>query len=222
MYAYSNILAALIQRERTGYGSRVEISMLEAMSEWMGYPLYYTYKGAPQPERTGAFHATIYPYGPFKAGDDSVVMLGLQNEREWVAFCRHVLNRPDLAEDPRFASNSLRTEQRFELQQIIDVAFSKLTGEGVIDRLNAAGIACARVNSMHDLWDHPQLKARERWREVDSPEGRVPALIPPGLPSSVSPRMDPIPSLGEHSKSILNDLGFNEQQIAAMKSNGTI
>jgi itaconate CoA-transferase len=216
MYAYSNILAALIQRGRTGQGCNIDVSMLEAMVEWMSYPLYYAYDGAPPPPRAGAAHATIYPYGPFPAGDGKVVMLGLQNEREWVAFCNKVLLQPELATDARFSSNSARTAARAELRGIIVDAFSALNAEQVIERLEAAQIANAHMNTMHDLWQHAQLKARERWTEVETPVGMVPALLPPGLPSTVAPRMDPVPALGQHTDSILAELGYEAGAIAAL------
>ena len=166
MYAYTNILAALIQRGRTGKGCRIDVSMLESMVEWMSYPLYYAFDGATPPPRAGAAHATIYPYGPFPAGDGKTVMLGLQNEREWVAFCQQVLRRPELATDERFASNSRRTANRQALRAIIVEAFAALSAEQVIARLDEAQIANARMNDMHDVWKHPQLQARGRWTEV--------------------------------------------------------
>jgi itaconate CoA-transferase len=182
----------------------------------MSYPLYYAYDGAPPPPRAGAAHATIYPYGPFPAGDGKVVMLGLQNEREWVAFCNKVLLQPELATDARFSSNSARTAARAELRGIIVDAFSALNAEQVIERLEAAQIANAHMNTMHDLWQHAQLKARERWTEVETPVGMVPALLPPGLPSTVAPRMDPVPALGQHTDSILAELGYEAGAIAAL------
>ncbi|MFZ0486938.1 MAG: CaiB/BaiF CoA-transferase family protein, partial [Arenicellales bacterium] len=163
MYAYSNILAALIRRGRTGRGCRIDVSLLESMVEWMGYPLYYAFDGTPPPPRAGAAHATIYPYGPFAAGDGGTVMMGLQNEREWRIFCERVLERPALADDARFDSNSRRSAARDELRAIIVETFSGLTAEQVAARLDAAGIANARVNDMHDVWRHAQLAARGRW-----------------------------------------------------------
>ena len=222
MYAYSNILAALIQRGRTGQGCRIDVSLLESMVEWMGYPLYYAFEGAPPPPRTGAAHATIYPYGPFTAGDGGTVMLGLQNEREWRAFCERVLERPGLAGDARFSSNSRRTLARGELHDLIAKAFSDLTTEQVIARLDEAGIANARMNDMHEVWDHPQLASRNRWVEVDTPAGPVPALLPPGAPVAFTPRMDPVPAVGEHTDSILRALGYDDPAIAGLRSEGAI
>lgn len=216
MYAYTNILAALLLRGKTGEGSHIDISMLEAMGEWMGYPLYYAYDGAPPPPRTGASHASIYPYGPFQASDGGTVMLGLQNEREWKAFCDAVLQRPEAAADPRFCSNTRRSQHRGELRALILETFAALTTAQVVQRLDAADIANARVNDMASLWTHPQLKARRRWREVNSPVGPVPALLPPGVNSAFDYRMDAVPAVGEHNTAILAELGWSTEQIAAL------
>jgi len=222
MYAYSGILAALLARERTGRGSRIEVALLETMVEWMSYPLYYAHEGAPPPPRTGAAHATIYPYGPFPAGDGKIVMLGLQNEREWSVFCDKVLHDAALAADPRFASNSKRAAARDELRTIIVDAFRDLTAEEVVARLDAAQIANARMNDMHEVWEHAQLKARNRWTEVDSPAGRIRALLPPALPSVVTPRMDAVPALGQHTDAILRELDFDVATIARLRVDGAI
>ncbi len=222
MYAYTNILSALIQRGRTGKGCRIDVSMLESMVEWMSYPLYYAFDGATPPPRAGAAHATIYPYGPFPAGDGKTVMLGLQNEREWVAFCEQVLRQPGLATDERFASNSRRTAERQALRAIIVEAFAGLSAEQVIARLDEAQIANARMNDMQDVWDHPQLQARGRWTEVDTPTGPIPALLPPGGTDAFRARMDAVPGLGQHTDSILTELGWDLSDIQALRTAGAI
>ena len=218
MYAYSSILAALLQRERTGRGQHLDISMLECLVEWNSYPLYYAYEGAAPPPRTGASHATIYPYGPFPAGDGKTVMLGLQNDREWTLFCQKVLLSPELAGDPRFLTNSKRSAARNEIRALIVAAFSTLTSAEVVARLDAAQIANANVNDMHAVWAHPQLQARERWRQVDSPAGKIPALLPPGSWEDEPPRMDAVPALGQHTEAILKSLAYSDKQIADMRA----
>ena len=217
MYAYSNVLAALIERARTGRGRRIDVSMLESLVEWMSYPLYYAFDGASPPERTGARHATIYPYGPFPARDGATVMLGIQNEREWAAFCDKVLARPELASDPRFASVPKRAAAREQLAPIIAAAFSRLSADELVRRLDGAQIANARVNDMRGVWAHPQLRARERWRDVDTPAGTVPAPAPPGIPAEDA-RMDPVPALGEHTEAILRELGLDEAGVARLRA----
>ena len=218
MYAYTNILSALLLRGKTGEGSHIDVSMLEAMGEWMGYPMYYAFDGAPPPPRTGASHASIYPYGPFVAGDGKTVMLGLQNEREWKAFCDAVLQRPEVATDARFCSNAQRNAHRDALQALILQEFSTLSAAQVVERLDQAGIANARVNDMADLWAHPQLAARQRWIEVDSPVGRIPALLPPGVNSAFDYRMDAVPAVGQHNAAILAELGWSAEQIDALQA----
>ncbi len=225
MYAYSNILAALLQRAQTGRGQRIEVSMLEALTEWMSYPLYYAFEGAAPPPRTGASHATIYPYGPFPTGDGHTVMLGLQNEREWAVFCDKVLGNAGLATDERFSSNSRRNTARAELRAIIVDVFAGMTAAQVAARLDEAQIANAQLNTMADLWQHPQLAARDRWRTVGSPAGPIPALLPPGNwgpDPDAGPRMDAIPALGEHTDAILSELGLDAAQIAALRAEGAI
>ena len=222
MYAYTNILAALLQRGKTGKGSVIDISMLESLSEWMSFPLYYAYQGAKPPPRNGASHATIYPYGPFKTGDGKTVMLGLQNEREWLQFCEIVLENAALAKDERFDRNFKRNEKRTELLEIIDTCFSKLTAEQLIARLDQAQIANAHLNDMEGLWKHEQLQARERFTEITTPNGPIAALLPPGINDSYDYRMDPIPAVGQHTDAILKELGLSESEIAAMRASAAI
>lgn len=214
MYAYSAILNALLLRQKTGLGSRLDVSMLESMVEWMGFPMYYAFEGAKPPVRAGAAHASIYPYGPFPVGDGSTIMLGLQNEREWRVFCAQVLRQATLAEDPRFISNSQRTANRDALRDLIVAAFSDLSIEQVTERLEDAQIANARVNDMAGVWAHPQLQARARWSEVDSPAGVLPALLPPASSNAFAPRMAAVPAVGQNTDAVLASLGYAPDQVA--------
>ncbi len=222
MYAYSGILSALLLRGRTGEGSRVEVSMLEGMAEWMGFPMYYAFEGQSQPPRAGAAHATIYPYGPFPTGDGGSVMLGVQNEREWKLFCDVVLQRPELAVDPRFTATSLRVANRDALRALIVEAFASLGAEQVVERLEQAQIANAHVNDMRGLWQHPQLAARDRWREIDSPAGRLPALLPPVNSNAYAPRMDAVPALGQQTDDLLQELGYTPGDIQRLHEQGAV
>jgi itaconate CoA-transferase len=222
MYAYTNILAALLQRGKTGRGCRIDVSMLESMVEWMNFPMYYAFDGAPPPPRAGAAHATIYPYGPFPCGDGHSVMLGIQNEREWQVFCAKVLEQPALAGDARFCSNTLRNASRDALRGLIVEAFASLSAAQVIARLEAAQIANAQVNTMADVWAHPQLAARQRWTEVDTGAGVVPALLPPGIPGEWEPRMDAVPMLGQHTDAVLAGIGYDAGAIERLRSAGAL
>ncbi len=208
MYAYSSILAALLHRDKTGEGAHIDVSMLEALTEWMGFPMYYATDNAAPPPRNGAAHATIYPYGPFVAGDGNSVMLGLQNEREWLQFCEVVMQDSALASDPRFNSNSLRHENRHLLEAVILKVFARMTAAQVIEKLDQAQIANARMNSMADVWAHPQLQARKRWVDIDSPVGKLPALLPPGHSDAFEYTMGAIPGVGEHTEKILKEFGI--------------
>ncbi|ARP75440.1 CaiB/BaiF CoA transferase family protein [Bordetella genomosp. 6] len=218
MYAYSGILNALLLRGKTGLGSRIDVSMLESTVEWMGYPMYYAFDDAAPPPRAGAAHATIYPYGPFPVGDGATIMLGLQNEREWRAFCERVLRQPELADDERYASNSRRAANRDALRALIVAAFARLDIGEVTARLEQAQIANARVNQMRDVWKHPQLQARQRWREVDSPAGMLPALLPPATSNAFAARMDAVPAVGENTAAVLASLGYAPDEVARLRA----
>ncbi|MEC7078841.1 MAG: CaiB/BaiF CoA-transferase family protein, partial [Pseudomonadota bacterium] len=220
--AHTAILAALLQRQRTGSGCRIDISMLEAMVEWMGFPLYYAYDGQQAPVRSGSDHASIYPYGVFRSGDDKLLMLGIQNEREWVAFCKEVLGNATLAKDPRFVSNKRRSENRKVLQELIQQSFSAKTATEIRASLDAAAIANASANDMAAVWDHPQLHALHRFVEVETPVGTVTALQPPGHSSAYDPRLTAVPALGQHTESILEDLGYSKAEIAEFRTAMTI
>lgn len=222
MYGYTGILSALFQRTRTGKGTVFDVSMLEALGEWMGYPMYFSHYGGSPPPRTGAAHATIHPYGPFPAGDGHTVFFGIQNEREWAGFCATVLRQPALATDPRFDSNTHRQANREALTAIIVDVFAALTAQEVIARLDAAQVANARLNTMDEFFAHPQLKTRDRWRTVGTPAGDIAALIPPATLAGVEPRMDPIPAVGQHTRAILQELGFDDAFAARLAAEGAI
>lgn len=222
MYAYSSILAALLQRTATGQGRRIDISMLEAMAEWMGYPMYYAFGDAAPPPRAGAAHATIFPYGPFVCGDGKTVMLGLQNEREWQLFCDKVLLQPALAQDPRFAGNAQRSAQREVLRERVMQVFAGLSAFQVGQRLEEAQIANAELKDLAGLWAHPQLAARHRWRRVATPAGDVPTLLPPGNWDDGDPQLGAVPALGQHTEAILAGLGLGEAQIQALRATKAI
>ncbi len=222
MYAYTNILSALILRDRTGEGSHIDVSMLESMVEWMSFPMYYAFEGQTPPIRAGAAHAAIYPYGPFPVAGGQTVMLGLQNEREWKVFCEVVLKQAALTEDERFMNNTLRTTNRDALRDLIVQSFAKQSKDEVIALLEEAGIANASVNDMQGVWDHPQLKARERWENINSPVGELPALLPPGRNNRYDYRMDAVPGLGQHTDAILHELKLSDAQIEKLKSNGVV
>jgi itaconate CoA-transferase len=218
MYAYSSILAALLRRERTGKGATLDITMFEALGEWMGFPAYFTAYGGSAPPRSGAHHATIVPYGPFHAGDGGTIFLSVQNEREFVRFCEGVLRNPGLAQDPRFASSPARQANRAAMHDTIEAVFSKLDSNEVVERLESADIANARLNSMQEFWDHPQLKARGRWRKVGSPAGEIDALKPPANIEGMEPRMGPVPAVGQHGRAILEELGYSAAEVARLEA----
>jgi itaconate CoA-transferase len=222
MYAYTNILSALIQRHKTGVGCDIDISMLEAMIEWMGYPLYYTFDGASPPQRSGASHASISPYGPYIASDNKVIILGVQNKREWERFCVLVLRSPDLLTDKRFVSNAVRNKNKDSLNLIITDIFSTQQSGELIKRLDQAQIANATINQMSDVWEHQQLKDRGRWISVESSVGPIPALLPPGVNDKDSCSILKIPALGEHSQRILSELGYSISEIDSLKQKRVI
>ena len=218
MYAFSSILAALVRRGRSGEGATIDVTMLEALGEWMGFPAYFAAYGGTAPPRSGAYHATIVPYGPFQAGDGQTVFLSVQNEREFAAFCDQVLGKPSLRADARFSSAPARDRNRDAMHAEIDLVFSQWKTDEILQRLEAAGIANARLNDMDGFWRHPQLQARGRWAKVGSPAGEIDALRPPFNLSQFSPRMDPIPALGEHGRAILAELGYSATEIDRLAS----
>jgi itaconate CoA-transferase len=222
MYAYSGILAALFRRERTGEGAAIEVSLFEALAEWMGFPAYFTMYGGKEPPRTGASHAAIAPYGPFECGDGEVIFLGIQNEREWERFCEAVLEQPALANDERFTSNSERVENRDDLHQEIEAILEELSSQEAIGRLDDAKIANARMRTVRGFLDHPQLEARGRWREVGSPVGPLRALLPPAIMDGEEPVMAPIPEVGEHTDNILAELGYSDDAVASLRQSAAI
>ena len=222
MYAYSGILAALLARTSTGRGSVLKVSLFDALAEWMGAPAYYTSYGGTPPRRTGAHHASIAPYGPYETGDGGPVYLAIQNGREWTRFCGEVLRRPELADDDRFRANRDRVQHRAALDQLIADVFNELSAADVMARLDRAGIANARLGSIGDFVEHPQLTARQRWREIDSPSGPLRALLPPVEMSGVTPRMDAVPALGQHTDAILAELGFDAGAIASWHKEGLV
>ena len=208
MYAYSGILTALLQRGRTGAGLRVEVTMLEALAEWMAYPLNFAHYGGSPPARNGVAHPAIAPYGQYQAGDGKDIIFGLQNEREWARFCADVLRDPAIAHDPRFSSNVLRVANRQALDACIAQCFASLTRDEVLRRLDEGGIANSALNSMHEVWEHPQLAARGRWRDVATPVGPIRALLPPATLSGTEAAMGDVPALGQHTAAILAELGI--------------
>ena len=218
MYAYSGILAALLLRGKTGKGTRVEVSMFEALCEWMTFPLYYAHFGGVPYARSGPNHTAIVPYGPFRAGDGKVVIIGIQNEPEWKVFCERVLKQPELAGDPRFNSNSRRVANREVLSSMIEAAFAKFQTKDLLELLDATGIANSQMNNLEEVWNHPQLQSRKRWRSVESSVGQIPVLLPPAMPSGAEPRLDPIPELGAHVDALLTELGYSRPEIENLRA----
>ncbi|OUD05108.1 CaiB/BaiF CoA transferase family protein [Streptomyces swartbergensis] len=222
MYAYSGILTALYTRAVTGEAHPVEVSLFEALAEWMGQPAYYTRHGGTQPPRLGTQHATIAPYGTYEAADGKEVLFSIQNEREWAALCTEFLGRPELVGDARFATASDRVAHREELNTIVAARFARSGSEEILKDLEAIGIACAGVNDVAAFLDHPVLTARGRWTEVAVPGATVEALLPPADLAGLPARMDPVPAVGEHTGSILAELGRTEEEVAALRADGVV
>jgi itaconate CoA-transferase len=214
------ILSALFRRERTGEGATLEVSMLEALGEWMDFPAYFAGYGGEEPKRSGASHAAIAPYGPFACADVQTVFLGIQNEREWKKFCEEVLRLESMAEEERFRTNTKRVENAEDLYAEIERVFSGLPSGEVIGRLEAASVASARIRTVRQFLDHPQLEGRDRWREFGSPAGPMRGLRPPATFEGTEPVMAPIPAVGEHTESILREFGYDEAGISSLKQNG--
>jgi itaconate CoA-transferase len=222
MYAYTGILEALLKRQKTGEGSAVEVTLLEALGEWMGYPAYYTGYGGVEPRRAGTHHATIAPYGDVKTADGGVVYVAVQNEREWERFCEVVLARSTLAHDSRFSTNAARVANRGELFEIVDAAFAGMTTAEALERLSDAGIAHCQVNRVLDFVHHPQLAARDRWREIDSPVGKLSTLLPPSNVEGIEVVLRPVPGVGEHTGKILAELGYAPNVVERLREQGVV
>jgi itaconate CoA-transferase len=222
MYAFSGVLLALRRREQTGRGGVLQVSLFDALSEWMMPAGYYAAYGGSAPKASGAEHASIAPYGPYRCGDGKEIVLAIQNEREWERFCSVVLRRPEVAGDPRFCRNSLRSENRAALRALIERAFGALTLQQVTERLDAADIASAHRKTVQEFWEHPQHAERDRWLSVDSPSGPIAALAPAIILDGVEAQMGAIPALGEHSEAILNTLGYTAQQIRELRDAAVI
>ncbi|MCT2582052.1 CaiB/BaiF CoA transferase family protein [Actinophytocola gossypii] len=222
MYAYSGVLTGLLRRANTGEGTAVEVSLFEALAEWMGQPAFYTRYGGTPPSRVGAQHATIAPYGPYTSRDGDTVVLAVQNEREWVALCRILLDDAGLADDPRFATGSARVANRDALNALIGARFAELDTPSALALLDRAGVANGRVNTVPDFLDHPVLAERGRWRRVGSPNGELTALAPPVDLTGVEPVLNPVPALGEHTDAILRDLGRTDTEIADLRAAGAV
>ena len=222
MYAYSGILTALLQRERSGEGDFLDLSLLECLGEWMGYPAYYAGYGGTPPARTGTRHATIAPYGDFPTVDGGSVYLAVQNDREWRRFCEDVLDRPELVDDPRFRTNEQRVEHRDALFHAVESACEGFTAAELLERLHDADIANAQLNEVIDFVGHPQLVDRDRWGEVGSPVGTLSALKPPAVLTGFEPTMGAIPALGEHTATVLGELGYDSEKIDLLLEEGIV
>jgi itaconate CoA-transferase len=222
MYAYSGILAALLRRERTGEGAALQVSLFESLGEWMGFPAYYAMYGGKEPPRSGARHASIAPYGPFECGDGGQIFFAVQNDREWESFCEAVIGRPEMARDELFDDNSRRVENREALEEEISAVLGQLSSEEAIERLEKAGIANARMRTVREFIEHPQLAARDRWREIGSPAGSLRSLLPPVAMTDAEPVMARIPAVGEHTDKILAELGYDEGALDTLRREAAI
>jgi crotonobetainyl-CoA:carnitine CoA-transferase CaiB-like acyl-CoA transferase len=215
MYAYSGILAALFARQTSGEGATLDVSLFDALAEWMSFPAYYTSGGSPLP-RSGPHHVSIAPYGPFRGAEGAEIFLAVQNAREWTAFCARVLQRPELAEDPRFRTNALRLQNRDALRAEIETIFASLSRDTIVLRLDEAQIAHARMNSVAEFLTHPQLTARDRWRDTASEAGPLRTLLPPVNMDGIEPVIGAVPELGQHTRAILAELGFTDPVIDSL------
>ncbi|GAQ64620.1 formyl-coenzyme A transferase [Streptomyces scabiei] len=223
MYAFSGVLAALVRRGTTGRGGPVEVSMLEALAEWMGHPLHHTLHGGTAPARTGLGHAVIAPYDAYATADGGRVLLSVQNDREWRRLAEQVLGQTELADDPAFATNPARVARRERTDELVATALGVLDTDTALERLEAAGIACARLRDLTEVAEHPQLAARDRWRDVASPVGPLRSLLPPiTLPGGDDARMGAVPALGEHTGSLLRAAGMTDEEIAALRRDGVV
>lgn len=221
MYAFSGVLAALVRRGTTGRGGPVQVSMLEALAEWMGHPLHHAMHGGEPPARTGLAHAVIAPYDAYPTADGGRVLLSVQNDREWRRLAGQVMGRPELGTDPDFATNAARVANRGRTDELVADALGSLGADEALTLLEKAGIACARLRDLHELADHPQLAARERWRRVDTPVGPLKALLPPiTLPGGDEARMGDVPALGQHTAALLRAVGMTDDEIAALRRDG--
>ncbi|MGW5325863.1 CaiB/BaiF CoA transferase family protein [Streptomyces sp. NPDC004014] len=223
MYAFSGALAALVRRGVTGRGGPVEVSMLEALAEWMGHPLHHAMHGGEPPARTGLAHAVIAPYDAYPTADGGRVLLSVQNDREWRRLAEQVLNRPELGTDPDFATNAARVANRARTDELVARELGALGADEALDLLERAGIACARLRDLHELAGHPQLAARDRWRQVGTPAGPLKALLPPlTLPGGEEARMGDVPALGQHTEALLRAVGMTDGEIAALRRDGVV
>ncbi|MFF3310321.1 CaiB/BaiF CoA transferase family protein [Streptomyces sp. NPDC002952] len=221
MYAFSGVLAALVRRGTTGRGGPVQVSMLEALAEWMGHPLHHAMHGGTPPARSGLAHAVIAPYDAYPTADGGRVLLSVQNDREWRRLAEQVLGKPELGTDPAYATNAARVAHREGTDALVGTALAALTADAAVARLEEAGIACARLRDVRELAEHPQLAARDRWREVESPVGPLRALLPPiDLPGGDDARMGAVPALGEHTEALLRAVGMTDDEIAALRRDG--